>query len=81
LTSLPHCTAFIAATVSAFGFNGSNGKSLLFSDAHQQQAHRIGHGETDFLERRRSFPLGALVDAGANDALAVMALSPFVATL
>jgi len=33
---------------------------------HQQQAKGVGHGETDFLQRRSSFPLGACIDAGAN---------------
>jgi hypothetical protein len=44
-------------------------QGLFRRDAHQQQAEGIGNGESDFLQRRRGFPLGAIVDAGANDGI------------
>ncbi|SPF52991.1 hypothetical protein SBA4_5370003 [Candidatus Sulfopaludibacter sp. SbA4] len=44
-------------------------QGLLRRDAHQQQAKGVGHGEPNFLQRRSGFPLGAFIDAGANDGI------------
>jgi hypothetical protein len=38
--------------------------------AHQQQAKGVGYREADFLQSRGGFPLGAFIDAGANDRIA-----------
>jgi hypothetical protein len=86
LISSPRRAAFIAATVSALGLSGSNGKAFFGRDAHQQQAKGIGNSEPDFLQGCRGFPFGASIDTGANNRIAshcviLLLCSPNIANL
>jgi len=75
-TSSPRRAAFIAATVSELGLSGSNGSAFSAATRNQQQAKGVGHGETDFLQRRSGLPLGACINGARTTEFSVMALFP-----